>query len=310
MEDAAFFADLADGPPGGTAFWFRADDGVRLRAGYWPEGAKGTVLLLPGRTEYVEKYGPAARDLGLRGYATLCVDVRGQGLADRLIADPLKGHVGAFADYQRDMRALLALAQRIGCAQPFYTLGHSMGGAIALRSLMDGMPFRAAAFSAPMWGVKVPVVTQPFAPAIARGMIALGRGLDYAPTTGPLPYVKKAAFGGNTLTTDRAMWDMMVAHLDAQPALALGGPTVTWLSHAFQECAALARLPSPAVPCYCAIGTHERIVAPPAIHDRMGRWPGGRLEVYPGAEHEVMMERPATRARFFDAVAALFGAHR
>jgi len=48
-------------------------------------------------------------------------------------------------------------------------------------------------------------------------------------------------------------------------------------------------------------------VAP--IHLRMARWPKGRLELYPSAEHEVMMETPALRARFFDAAAALFEAN-
>ena len=51
---APFYADVADGPPGGRAVWLHAADGVRLRAGLWPlQGARGTVLLLPGRTEYV-----------------------------------------------------------------------------------------------------------------------------------------------------------------------------------------------------------------------------------------------------------------
>ncbi len=310
MLDAPFFADLAAGPREGAALWFHASDGVRLRAGYWPHGTKGTVLLLPGRSEYIEKYGPAAAELGARGYATLCVDVRGQGLADRLIDDPLKGHVAQFADYQLDMQALLALARQIGCAEPYYVLGHSMGGAIGLRSLMNGMPFRAAAFSAPMWGVRVPLLTRPFAPMIARAMIAMGRSMDYAPTTGPTPYVRKAAFAGNTLTKDRANWDAMVAHLLAQPELALGGPTIAWLDAAFAECRELARLPSPDVPCYCAVGTDERVVAIGPIRHRMVHWPQGHLDIVPGAEHEVIMEKPDTRARFFDAATALFDRQR
>ena len=141
-------------------------------------------------------------------------------------------------------------------------------------------------------------------------MIAWGRSLAYAPTTGPTPYVQKAAFAGNTLTKDRANWDAMVAHLDAQPALALGGPTIAWLHAAFVECHDLARLPSPDVPCYCAVGTDERVVATGPIRRRMADWPNGRLDVFPGAEHEVIMEKPATRTRFFDATAALFDAHR
>ncbi|MEY4305747.1 MAG: hypothetical protein RIT52_1922, partial [Pseudomonadota bacterium] len=77
--EAPFHAKLADGPAGGYARWLQAADGVQLRVGVWPEGGtKGTVFLLPGRTEYIEKYGRAASDLAQRGYATVSIDWRGQ----------------------------------------------------------------------------------------------------------------------------------------------------------------------------------------------------------------------------------------
>ena len=62
---APFFADLADGPPGGRAVWLRTEDGVRIRVGLWRGGEKGTVVLLPGRTEYIEKYGRAGLRVAL-----------------------------------------------------------------------------------------------------------------------------------------------------------------------------------------------------------------------------------------------------
>jgi acyl-CoA synthetase (AMP-forming)/AMP-acid ligase II len=40
--------------------------------------------------------------------------------------------------------------------------------------------------------------------------------------------------------------------------------------------------------------------------DVLARWPGGRLLDYPQARHEVMMEGPATRTAFLDAVEGLF----
>ena len=68
MTEAPLFHDVADAPADGRAFWLHAADGVRLRVGLWRhEGAQGTVFLLPGRTEYIEKYGRAAADLRARG---------------------------------------------------------------------------------------------------------------------------------------------------------------------------------------------------------------------------------------------------
>lgn len=277
---------------------------------HWPGGTKGTVILLPGRTEYIEKYGPAAAELAQRGYGTVVVDFRGQGMADRLLPDAIKGHVGTFADYQLDMAAVLDWVQAQGMAQPLFLMGHSMGGSIGLRALMAGLPVRAAAFSAPMWGVRISAVMRPLVAPIARLLSVFGRGLAYAPTTGPLPYVQKVGFVGNTLTKDRSMWDFMVGHLAVSPALALGGPTVQWLQMAVADCASLARQPSPAVPVYCALGTDERIVDPGAIHRRMKGWPGAQFDIIKGAEHEVMMEVPAVRTQFFDRACALFDANR
>ena len=97
LSEAPLFTDVAPAPLAGTAYWTHASDGVRIRLGiFQPKDAKGTVLLFPGRTEYVEKYAPAAGDLAQRGFATIVVDWRGQGLADRLLDDKRIGHVDLF----------------------------------------------------------------------------------------------------------------------------------------------------------------------------------------------------------------------
>jgi lysophospholipase len=94
------------------------------------------------------------------------------------------------------------------------------------------------------------------------------------------------------------------------PDLALGGPSIGWLKAALHECAALALLPAPRVPAICALGTAEKVVDLPPVHLRMAGWPGGQLDLYPGAEHEIMMEGPAVRQRFFDRAVALFETNR
>jgi lysophospholipase len=58
------------------------------------------------------------------------------------------------------------------------------------------------------------------------------------------------------------------------------------------------------------LGAEEKIVTVEEIHRRMGRWSSGTLELVPRAEHEVLMETPAIRARAFDRIAALFDAQR
>lgn len=119
LQSAPFYGDAAQGPADGRAYWLTAEDGVRLRVALWnPSGAQGTVLLFPGRTEYAEKYGRAAADFAQRGYCTLAIDWRGQGLADRLLPDTMLGHVGRFADYQLDVLAMTRAAEALGLPRP------------------------------------------------------------------------------------------------------------------------------------------------------------------------------------------------
>ena len=307
---APLYSDVADAPAGGIAAWRACADGVRVRVATWPcAGAKGTVLLFPGRTEYIEKYGPAAGELAARGYAMACIDWRGQGLAERPLADKARGHVGRFAEYQRDVAELVAAAREAGLPEPFHLIAHSMGGSIGLRALHEGLPVRSAVFSAPMWGIRIHAAARPLAWAVGSGARLAGRGHLYAPSTGPVTYVLANDAPGNVLTTDPAMYAFMQRQLRAHPDLALGGPTLHWLLEALRETRALAARVPPALPCLCLMGSNERVVETGRIRSIMARWPGGRLEVVPGAEHEMMMETAAIRRRFYDSAAALFDAH-
>ena len=309
MNEAPFFADCADAPAGTRAVWLMSG-GVRIRAASWAGGAKGTVVLLPGRTECIEKYGRAAGDLLARGYSVITLDWRGQGLADRKLDDPMCGHVADFAEYQTDLDAILAEADLIGLPQPRYLMAHSMGGGIGLRAVMRGLPFRAAVFSAPMWGIAMSAWLRPVSKVIAVVSKLFGQTHRYAPGTGAKNYLVQAPFDGNVLTTDRGMWDYMRAQIVAHPELSLGGPSLGWVNAALRECAAMGQLPAPSLPAICALGTAEKVVDPAPAHLRMAGWATGQLDLYPGAEHEIMMEAPSARKRFFDRAATLFDAQR
>lgn len=311
METAPFFNEIADAPEGASAVWAHASDGVRIRIallGPPPEAARGTVLLFPGRTEYVEKYGPAAAAFAARGFACLSIDWRGQGLADRPLNDPATGHVRVFSDYQRDVECLVAVARARALPEPWFLLGHSMGGGIGLRSLHGALPVAGAAFTGPMWGIALPAAFRPVAHLLAALSHRTGFGHNYVPSTKPVTYVLDAPFEDNTLTTDPAMFDWMKAQLTAHPELALGGPSMTWLDAALTELRQLRAMAPPALPCLTWLGGNERIVDKQAVRAIMADWPGGTLTEIPGAEHELMMEREETRTAFYDAAAAHFSA--
>lgn len=307
MQPAPLYADVARGPANGRAFWLKTTDGLRIRAGLWPcEGARGTVLLFPGRTEYIEKYGPTAGALQAHGLATLVVDWRGQGLSDRLGDDLLSGHVLHFRDYQADVRALLDAARHLGLPRPFHLLAHSMGGCIGLRALIEGLPVTASVFSGPMWGIRIRSALRPVAWSLSWSARQVGLGRLYTPGSCKGIYVCSEPFETNRLTRDPQMYRHMIDQTRTHPDLALGGPSLRWLHEALLECRVLARLPAPAMPCLTIAGSQEDIVTLDSIRRRMGTWPGGQLDMVEGGRHEVLMDLPEVRQRLIDRIGRFY----
>ncbi|WP_417269495.1 alpha/beta fold hydrolase [Celeribacter sp.] len=314
MENAPYFADVADGPETGRAYWLTASDGVRIRASVWPLAsgdAKGTVFILPGRTECIEKYGRGASDFAALGYASLAIDWRGQGIADRLLPNRNIGHVETFSDYQKDLDAVIAMADALALPKPYFLMGHSMGGAIGLRALMgDAHPFKAATFSAPMWGIGLNLIQRAMIRVLGPMFSAVGKSGRIAIGTREQPYMLWKSFEGNTLTSNREMYDYMARQVAEYPDLALGGPSVHWVQESLRENEEVAGLPSPDLPALCFLGTDEQIVHTDAVRRRVTQWPRCELVEVEGARHEIPMETPETRAQFYGKSAALFDAHR
>lgn len=304
---APYFSDIAYGPVGGAALWAQTSDNVRVRIGHWSkQDAKGTVLIFPGRTEFIEKYGQVADAFAARGLASAAIDWRGQGLSDRLLDNPLIGHVSHFTDYQKDVAAMMRAAREVELPRPYYLLAHSMGGAIGLRAVMEGMAVRAAAFSAPMWGLQIKPHLRPLAWMLSHSMPKMGRGHQLPPGTRMDHHVLTDGFEGNLLTRDPDQFEIMRQQLMAHPEMTLGGPSYVWLREALLETRHLANRASPSLPALALLGTNERIVELSPIQTRMQDWKGSQLELVPDAEHEVLMEGPAVTQPLFDTMTELF----
>lgn len=307
LTTAPFLTDIAYGVEGGAAHWAETSDAVRVRIGHWrPTTAKGTVLIFPGRTEFIEKYDQCATYFGERGLATMAIDWRGQGLADRLLDNPLIGHVAHFSDYQKDVDTLMRAARELDMPRPFFLLAHSMGGAIGLRAAMEGLPVQAITFSAPMWGIKLAPHLRPMAWVLSHLMPRVGQGHRLPPGTKIEHHVLTDGFDDNLLTRDSDQFDKMRQQLESHPELALGGPSFVWLREALLETRHLASRQSPSLPCITFLGTNERIVDVAAIQSRMSKWKRGSLEIIEHGEHEVLMESAEKVSPLFDAMATLF----
>src|SRR6266496_218756 len=122
-------------PEGATVGTVKTSDGVVLRFARFdpPAGRKGTLCVFTGRAEFIEKYFEVVRDARARGFAVAMLDWRGQGLSDRALPNARKGHVGNFAEYDRDLEAFVKEIVLPDCPPPLFALAHSMGGAALVR---------------------------------------------------------------------------------------------------------------------------------------------------------------------------------
>jgi len=288
---------------GGDVFDIPSFDGLSIRCARWPAAlpaARGTVLFLQGRTEFIEKHLETIGDLRLRGFAVWALDWRGQGLSARQLDDRHKGHVATYDDYLQDLQLLVAGHLKDQAEGPLLLLAHSMGGHIGLRFLHDhpGL-FQRAVLCAPMIGIRRGP-TGVAARLMATVANILGGDRAYVPSLGPYDH-RTRRFEGNLLTSDAERFARTHAHIARDPRLALGGPTLGWLAASFRSIARLHRdAPAIRTPVLIVSAGDDRVVDNAAQH-RLHR--GGiadcRLETIAGARHEILCERDAIRASFW-----------
>ncbi len=306
MDTAPFYDKVAEAPPGQTVRWVGTDDGVRLRLAWWPEGEKGTVLVFPGRTEFIEKHGRTVGDFNERGYAVAVIDWRGQGLSDRLAPNRKLGHVLRFADYQIDTRAMMRTLRDANMPEPYYLCAHSMGGTIGLRSLHEKYPVKRTVFSAPMWGLTIDPLWRPLVKAVAAGSRSVGLGEEFAPGTDDLNYIDSHGFEDNVLTSSEESWSYMVKLIKTHPGLETGGPSIHWLHEALTETLELLAMPAPKHEMLCLMGSDEKVVHKSDVLAYVEKWPSAQMGIVTGARHEILMETPEIRKRAHDMIDAFF----
>jgi lysophospholipase len=283
----------------------KTPDGVSLRFARFapPAGRRGTVCIFPGRTEWIEKYFETVRDLRSRGFAVAVLDWRGQGLSDRALGDRLKGHVGSFSEFDTDLETFMREVVLPDCPPPIFALGHSMGATVLIRAVYRGQRwFDRVVLSAPMIGIAL-VRSLTLAGTIVRVMRAAGFGPTYVPGRYP-GVLDLRPFAGNILTGDPVRFARNAAILEAEPALGLGGPTVTWCDAAFRAMRAFAVPSYPArirQPILIVGAGRDTIVSNTAIEDFATALRAGSYLMVNGAQHELLMEQDRYRTQFWAA---------
>ena len=190
-------------------------------------------LILPGFTEFCEKYAHVAAKMVALGYDCLLIDWPGQGLSGHHGSTDLMVHCDKFAHH---ITALESLIKQAGWhRQTVHILAHSMGGHLALLA-SDRLADRigTVAMSAPM------IVPRPKPRWLIGGLGvvlgAMGRHKHYPPFE-TVPSVEKVrqSFHNNMLTNDEAGHAWQTYWFDQMPHLRRYGASVGWVREAYRS---------------------------------------------------------------------------
>lgn len=287
-------------PDGAIVGVLEAPDGASIRYARWETSvrpSKGTVLLLHGRSEYVEKYFETVEDLRMRGFGVLTFDWRGQGGSSRLLRDAQKGHIEHFNQYLTDLETVLTDVVLPDCKAPFYVVGHSTGGLIALiaaPALKNRV--RRMMLISPLLELNNLPVKQALLQRALGFLTFMGLGRSYL--MGHRTTLEKRKFEGNKLTSDPNRYQRNKDILLKDEALAISSPTIAWL---FAACRAMARVNvagysnAIAIPTLLVAAGSDAVVSPAATEAFGRKMRSGSFLTISGAKHELLQERDIYR---------------
>lgn len=288
---------IPEGKKSGTV---TTSDGFQLRYARWPTAvrpSRGTIIVLQGRAEFIEKYFETVEDLRQRGFEVLTFDWRGQGGSQRLLDDPEKGHIDHFNQYLDDLEAILSQIVLPDCRPPHYILAHSTGALVSLLAApVLGNRIRRMVLISPLLKMNNLPVPQDYLRRLTGLLSFCGLSQAYVDFSGKSP--ANRSFIGNKVTSDTERFAWVVEFQQAHPELFLSAPTIGWT---FSACRAMAQVAEPehynaiAIPSLLIAAGGDQVVSPQAISE-MGEAmrSGAHLTVF-GARHELLQERDVFR---------------
>lgn len=294
-------------PEGARVGHFVTSDKVRIRYAIFRkpgETPRGTVCLVQGRTEFIEKYFETIADFQKRGFAVATFDMRGQGGSDRLIGNRRLGHVENFDDYWTDLSDFHSQILLPDCPPPFHLVGHSTGGLVSLMAATrDRLMFDRVFVSSPL-------ISLPGLPLGLKGTSRLINGARFLGLS-HLPMGRKedkplsqTPFEGNPLTSDRARYERTVAVLKASPDLEISSPTIGWIGSSLMAMREANGDNFPAalkIPVFICAAALDRVVDTRATEMLGLRMRNGHHVVIAQARHELFMEVDMIREQVFAA---------
>ncbi|GAD49433.1 putative lipase [Caenibius tardaugens NBRC 16725] len=295
-------------PAGACESLWHAPDGFAIRRIDWTgtgRVGRGSILFLPGRGEFYEKYLETLDYWAGQGWQVTALDWRGQAGSGRLGADPVTGHVSDFSVWIDDLAAFWQEWRADRCG-PCILIAHSMGGHLALRAVAEHrVAPDALVLSAPMLGISASLIPVPVLHGVAWAMTRLGDprrpAWRWSEKPGELP-----ADRADLLTHDPDRYADELWWRAHRPELVMGPGSWGWVERAFASTRALARpgvLEQVTIPVLILATAKDRLVDPRAIARAVRRLPDCEELLFgPEARHEILRETDSVRDRALRAI--------
>ena len=278
--------------------WLESAGGGRVRYAFQTSlSSKAIVVVVPGRTECIEKYRELCWDLRSCNYDILVYDHLGQGKSHRLLDDRQKGHIERFEHYVTDLDNLFTSIVSSFTNGPIYLLTHSMGATIAaLLVQQNSLPVDGLIMLSPMLQISSDRLLHPKVAEIICSLVCTAGGRQRY-VWGGGPFNPQMSFKSNPLTTDPVRFRHNRNLFAAQPELSLGSPTFGWLQEAFRGMrAAREQAALLACPTLIVRSLNDRVVGLPAINRFSADLTQATVLSFGNCQHELLMERDEIRS--------------
>ena len=291
-------------PDGWEWGWFDGAHEGRLRYGHvQAQDAVAEIVVLPGLSEFGEKYYELAHDFLPERLNFWILDWQGQGRSSRGLPDDRHRRIShGFEHDLSDLNTWLEnhVIPNTG-GRPLILLGHSMGGHFALRYLHDHPErFRFAVICSPMIAIEGLKFFPDFSLPPLLNVLASITPHSYIPGGSSYDPQLRYKLGEKTFSHDMVRNKVHHAWTDYDEELQVGSVTFSWLHHAESSGRILRQeefLQAISTPCLLFTGDEEKIVSNPEIVRASEVLPNCEFEMLSPAGHELLMETDSVRER-------------
>lgn len=271
---------------------------------YVKEDRKGTIVLVHGLSENLEKYDEMIYYFLNMGYSVFAMEHRGHSRSGRLGMDETQVNIESFDYYVEDLKNFIdtiVLPKAEG--DKMYLFGHSMGGCISVRFIETYTDyFESAVLCAPMLDINSGNVPSFLAKLIAHTASKTKYADEYI--LGKGPYTDIYSFEDANTTSEarfKRAWQTGIDDSETQ----MGDGSFRWLSesyHAIKKAISKSETSKIQIPVLLIQGGQDALVCPEGQNTFVKNAPDCSFIRYEDAKHEVYGETDEILTDFLENV--------